>query len=98
MPHVVVGHSEPLYSRIAEGGEDQTGGHIICDLVIIQLELVEFHQVWENHTESLHGLFIHLEVFDANLFVVWVIVVVELCQLNRSCFHFYAEMLKNILK
>ena len=78
MPHVVICHGESLYRWIAEGGEDEAGGYIICNLIVVELELVEIHHIRENHAESLHGTFIHLEVFDANLFVVWVIKVEEL--------------------
>ena len=36
-------------------------------------------------------------ILDCNLWIVWVVKVVELSKLEWSCFHFYTEMLKDVL-
>lgn len=63
---------------VTEDGKDDTCCDLVRDLVVVELQLCEVQNVGQDHRKGFHALFVHLEVLDTNLLIVWVIIVVEL--------------------
>ena len=64
--------------RVTEDRKDNTCCDLVCDLVVVELQLCEVQNIRQNHRKGFHALFVHLEVLDTNLLIVWIIIVVEL--------------------
>ena len=66
-------------------------------MVVVQLELIEIVHVRQNQDQSFGCIVIQRKILNAHFWEINIVSIVELVELDWSCFHLDAEMLENVL-
>lgn len=77
-PHIVVGHCEAADGRISEDSENESSCYTIVDLIVEEFYLDEVKHVRDDHYDGFHLHLVQIDVLEANLVALWIIVVIEL--------------------
>ena len=94
---VVVRHGYSAQLRVHKETDGKGGGTHVSQVVVVQVDLCDVMDVGKHHSQGLCLLILKLEVAEAQLVVVWVIVVVEVDELDGRGFALVAVVLEDVL-